>query len=391
LHITRLALENFRIYPELQIEFSQGLTIIVGPNASGKTSLLEAIHLLATTKSQRTHTDRQLVRYDAPHSRVQGRFVSCDSQAADISVFLPGESQPDNGAIAAGESTRITKEVKVDGIQIESVAQIIGRVAVVIFSSEDLSIVKGSPGHRRRFLNVAIAQLRPRYLDDVQRYRRALGQRNELLKSIRRGAPRSDLQPWNRQLIEAAAAIAGDRQEFLETLNEAANLVHADFTAHGETLVLSYDGDLAGLDDTDERSRRFEQLLSDGEQRDVDYGYTAVGPHRDDFSILVNGVSLRSYGSQGQQRTAALSLKLSQADVVTAWRGEPPLVLLDDCLSELDDRRSCRVLEMAECLGGLIITSPVLSDVLAARADADFFRVQDGRIERMASQAAAVQ
>jgi len=386
LHITKLALENFRIYPELQMEFSQGLTIIVGPNASGKTSLLEAIHLLATTKSPRTRIDRQLVRSGAPYSRLQGQFVSTQDQATNISIVLPGEH--------ADQAEQITtaKQVKVNGAAIDRVSQMIGRVPVVMFSTEDLSIVKGSPGYRRRFLNVATAQLRPRYLDDLQRYRRALSQRNEVLKLIRHaGAPRSGVEPWDTQLIEAGAALAADRQEFTQMLSEAAELVHGDLTDGAERLVLRYQGDLADSDDDEARKGRFAELLAQNEDRDVECGYTTVGVHRDDFSMIVNGTALRRYGSQGQQRTAALSLKLAQADVVTAWREEPPLLLLDDCLSELDVCRGNRILELVQHLQGLIITSPVLNEILSARSDADFFRVENGSLEQITPGAAEMQ
>jgi len=383
LYIAKLALENFRIYPELHMQFSQGLTIIVGPNASGKTTLLEAIHLLATTKSPRTHIDRQLVRWDAACARVQGQFISTQNQATDVSVFLPGDTAAENA------QTPAVKQVEIDGVAIESVAQMIGRVAIVTFTTDDLGMVKGSPGHRRRFLNVAIAQLRPRYFDDLQRYRRALNQRNEVLKSIRyRDAPRSGLQPWNQQLIAAGVALAADRQQFLQTLNEAAELVHQDLTDSGERLLLHYQGDLADIDDEHDGEQRFERLLAANEDRDVEFGHTSAGPHRDDFTIVAGGTPLRRYGSQGQQRTAALTLKLAQADVVTALRGEPPLVLLDDCLSELDVCRCSRILEMARALQGLIITSSVLSEMLAAQTHAHFFRVEDGKIEQITPAAA---
>ncbi len=376
MYITRLALENFRIYPELQLEFPMGLTIIVGPNASGKTALLEAINVLATTKSPRTRLDRELVRWGEAYSRVYGEFVSAQAGTTEIAVVLPGEGSGEDGS--RPDSKRIT----VNGTSVERVADVIGRVAVVIFTTEDVAVVKGSPGSRRRFLNVAIAQLRPRYFDDLQRYRRALGQRNEVLKQVRQGdAGRNSLDAWNQQLIEAGVGLAMDRREFVETLNEAAALVHGELTDEEERLALSYEGDLAEAEDAEGARRRFEELLARNEDRDVALGYSSVGPHRDDLRMMANETLLRKYGSQGQQRTAALSLKLAQAEVVMSWRGEPPLVLLDDCLSELDERRSRHVLELAGKLQGLIITSPVLTELLAAQ-NAQLLRVSDGRIEQ---------
>ncbi len=381
MHIRKLVLQNFRIYTDLQIEFPEGLTIIVGPNASGKTSLLEAIHVLATSKSPRTNSDRQLVREGTAFSRVHGEFVSSASDTTDISVLVPGPTSA-HGALAA--QLAAGKQVKLDGFPIESVSQLVGRCAVVMFTTEDLEIVKGPPGARRRFLNVAIAQLRPRYLDDHLRYRRALSQRNEILKTLRtRGGDSSTLTPWNIQLIDAGAPIAGDREEFVETLAEGAELIHGDLTDLGETLVLEYQSDLAGLETLEERKTHFAALLSENQERDIELGYTSAGPHRDDFGILIDDRALRRFGSQGQQRTAALSLKLAQADVVMAWRGEPPLLLLDDCLSELDACRCNRVLELAQNLQGLIITSPVLTEILAAQQSAAFYQVDDGVVIRI--------
>jgi len=376
LYITTLALENFRIYPELQLEFPMGLTIIVGPNASGKTALLEAIHVLATTQSPRTRLDRQLVRWGWPYSRVCGEFVSAQAGTTEISVLLPGEGSGED------RSAPDRKQIKVNQTNLEKVADVIGRVPVVIFTTEDVAVVKGSPENRRRFLNVAIAQLRPRYLDDLQRYRRALGQRNEVLKQVRQGdAASRSLEAWNHQLIDAGARLAIDRREFVETLGEAVAPLHGELTDQEEHLALAYTGDLAEAEDEASARRRFEELLARNEDRDVAFGYGTVGPHRDDIGITANQTALRKYGSQGQQRTAALSLKLAQAEVVMSWRGEPPLVLLDDCLSELDERRGRHVLELAGKLQGLIITSPVLTELLAAQ-NAELLRVSDGRIEQ---------
>ena len=376
MYITKLALENFRIYPELQLEFPMGLTIIVGPNASGKTALLEAIYVLATTKSPRTRIDRQMVRWGEAYSRLHGEFVSAQEGTTEISVVLPGAGAGEDGSGPDG------KRIKVNGTSIERVADVIGRVAVVIFTTEDVAVVKGSPGNRRRFLNVAIAQLRPRYLDDVQRYRRALGQRNEVLKQIRQGdTARHTLDAWNQQLLDAGARLAMDRREFVDTLNQAAGPLHGELTDKDERLALTYEGDLAEAEDEQNARRCFEELLARHEDRDVALGYSSVGPHRDDLGMTANETPLRKYGSQGQQRTAALSLKLAQAEVVMSWRGEPPLVLLDDCLSELDERRSRHVLELAGKLQGLIITSPVLTELLAAQ-DGELLRVSDGRIEQ---------
>lgn len=377
MHIAALALQNFRLYPQLEMQLGKGLTIIVGPNASGKTSLLEAIHLLATTKSPRTHVDRRLIRWDEHYCRAEGTFVSSAGDTTSIRVGIGA-----NGVGADGAP----KQMWLNGSPTTRVSDIIGHVGVVMFASEDLDLVKGPPQVRRRFLNMALCQLRPRYLDDSQRYRRALLQRNAVLKQIRGGeATRASLEPWTRQLVQAGAAITVDRAEFLDTLTKAADITHNALSGCREQLALEYRSDLAGS--TSEAAEAvFERALDAAADRDCEGGFTSVGPHRDDFEIRISGIPARTYGSQGQQRTAALSLKLAQADVVMAWRGESPLLLLDDCLSELDDCRCAQVLEMTGVVDGLIITSPLLTEQLAARSDARFFHIDDGSVRAVAPQ-----
>ncbi|MFP3904144.1 MAG: DNA replication/repair protein RecF [Armatimonadota bacterium] len=380
MHIQRLALENFRVYPELQIEFSPGLTIIVGPNASGKTSLLEAIHFLATSKSHRTSADRELVHFGSPHARLQGTFVS-QNRELTISATIPARVSDRK------PSSPSSKQMKLDGQSIDRIADLIGRVPVVMFSNDDLDIVRGAPGFRRRFLNIAVAQLRPRYYDDTRRYGRALQQRNELLKLVGDGqAEKAHLEPWTEQLAKAGAAITNDRGEFIQSLSDSAGQVHARLSggeednAEHEEIVVQYKTNLADKSGTDLSEEAFMEILRERLSEDIRRGYTTIGPHRDDFEIQINGKDTRTFGSQGQQRTAALSLKLAQADVVMSWRGEPPLLLLDDCLSELDSARSRRILKLAEKRQGMIITSPVMTHALAEQPDARIYEVQDGSV-----------
>ncbi|MFO7945955.1 MAG: DNA replication/repair protein RecF [Armatimonadota bacterium] len=380
MYIQRLALENFRVYPELQIEFPPGLAIIVGPNASGKTSLLEAIHFLATSKSHRTNADRELVHFKSPHARLQGTFVS-DTRELTIAAAIPARVSDRK------PSSPSSKQMKLDGQSIDRIVDLIGRVPVVMFSNDDLDIVRGAPDFRRRFLNIAIAQLRPRYYDDIRRYGRALLQRNELLKLVCDGhAEKQRLTPWTEQLAKAGAAITNDRSEFIESLTESAGRVHARLSggeqdgADGEDIVVQYKTNLGDDLDTEVSAEAFMEMLEEGLAEDIRRGYTTIGPHRDDFEIQINGNDARTFGSQGQQRTAALSLKLAQADVVMNWRGEPPLLLLDDCLSELDSARSRRILRLAQQRQGMIITSPVMTDTLAEQPDARIYEVEDGSV-----------
>ncbi|MHB8996505.1 MAG: DNA replication/repair protein RecF [Armatimonadota bacterium] len=371
MYLRRLSLTNFRAYERLQLELQTGLTVFLGPNAAGKTSLLEAIHLLATTKSPRTNIDCELVRWETQVARVEGLFVSRDRRETRLAVGLEGNC-------ARGTSG---KRLEVEGEVVSSARELIGRASVVMFAPDDLAIIKGGPSLRRRFLNTAIAQLRPTYLDDLARYRRALAQRNELLKSLshgRRGF--GDLDPWTGQLVQAGVGVALERQRFVADLDRHAAEVHR-LIGGQEVLSLKYQGELAGMAQ-EEAEAHFRKRLEDLTEAELRRGSTLAGPHRDDVEVQVNGVSARQYGSQGQQRTAALSLKLGQARVSQEWIEEPPLLLLDDCLSELDPDRAGAVLDLAGELDGLIVTSAKLDPALQDRPEAQFFQVAAGTVQR---------
>lgn len=370
MYLRHLSLTNFRVYERLAVDLSAGLTVFVGPNAAGKTSLLEAIHVLATTKSPRTNADCELVRWGAPVARAEGEFVSRGQATIRLAIGLEASC----GRGASG------KRLEVDGEVVPSARDVIGRASVVMFAPDDLAIIKGGPGLRRRFLNTAIAQLRPAYLDNLARYRRALAQRNELLKDLSRGGRNfGEVDAWTGQLVHAGAAVALERQRFIADLGRHAAAVHM-LVAGQETLSLKYHGELADAPDEAAAEAHFRQRLEALADLEVRRGNTLVGPHRDELVVEVNGVSARQYGSQGQQRTAALSLKLGQARVSQEWVEEPPLLLLDDCLSELDPSRANAVLDLANALDGLIVTTAKLDPALQDRPQAAFFSAAEGGI-----------
>lgn len=371
MYLRRLTLRNFRVYEQLQLELQAGLTVFLGRNAAGKTSLLEAIHLLATTKSPRTNADSELVRWGETVARVEGVFISHEGREKRLAVGL----QTNDAANA--------KRLEVEGEVVPTAREIIGQARVVMFAPDDLAIIKSGPGLRRRFLNTAIAQLQPRYLDDLTRYRRALRQRNELLKQLSRGGRNfAEVEAWTEQLVRAGAAIAMDRKRFVAGLSQHAAEVHAAI-GNQEALTLAYHGELAGAADEQQAQALFKERLEDLADLEVRRGTTLVGPHRDEVQVQVDGISARQYGSQGQQRTAALSLKLGQARVTQEWGEEPPLLLLDDCLSELDPTRARAVLDLAGTLDGLIVTSAKLDPALAEREEGAFFEVAGGAVVAM--------
>lgn len=372
MYVKRLLLHSFRAYSKLHLELTSGLSVFIGPNAAGKTSLVEAIHFLATTKSHRTNNDSEMVRWGEVAARVDGLFISHEQRPVRLTAVLESPRAREGGG----------KRLEVDGQTVAGARDLVGRAPVVTFGPDDLAVIKSAPGLRRRFLNTAIAQLRPVYLDDLARYRRALRQRNELLKRLREGArDLAELAPWTEQLLRAGASVSQHRRLFVADLGRHAAVVHG-LLGSGETLALSYQGDLAEAPDVETATEVFRSRLAELSDLEVRRGTTLAGPHRDDLEVSINDASVRQYGSQGQQRTAALSLKLGQARVCQEWSAEPPLLLLDDCLSELDPDRARAVLNLTADLDGLIVTTAKMDPALTERSDAVFYEVADGEVMR---------
>lgn len=353
MYVESLGLEHFRCYERLAIALGPGLHVFVGPNASGKTTLLEAIYLLAVTKSHRTANDRELIAWGHDWGRVEGSFCTGTDGTVHLRVTISHKSRTNAQQVSASHKT-----VEVNAVPRRRLGDIVGQAAVVLFGPDDLELVKGPPAIRRHFLNAGIAQVRPGYLADLMRYRRALRQRNQLLRSIRDGnADAALLGGWDSQLAESGARLAAAREEFVRALAPCVRRIHHHLTTGTEQVEIEYAGDLAGLGDHALRRARMRQLLEQSLPRDLAAGRTHRGPHRDDLALRLGDRLLRSYGSQGQQRTAALGLALGAATVMQQWRGETPILLLDDCLSELDESRAQRVLELVQSVEQVIVTT----------------------------------
>jgi len=379
LQISHLALHNFRCYRQIDLDLPPGVSIFVGPNASGKTSLLEAVLVLATSKSPRTTRDRELVYWTASWGSISGQFRGMDTSSPSIRIVLRGAVSGDEQDLPSVLNG--AKHIEVNGVRCDSVTELVGQAPAVLFSPDDLQLVKAGPAVRRRFLNTALAQLMPRYLDDLLRYRRALRQRNELLKQMQAGrAMGSDLAPWTSQLVETGSRISGDRQNFIAALGEDAGQLHTTLSDHSEQLTLQYDSVLAGIDDPDEKAEVFREELERSHEQELHRGITVIGPHRDEMAVAIDGYAARQFASQGQQRTAALSLKLAEAQVMQKRRGEPPILLLDDCLSELDTARAAKMVELAGQFEQILITSAGSSSVLRESNYGAWYEITDGRI-----------
>ncbi len=355
--IKSLELSNFRNYGLLDMEFDRGTNILYGDNAQGKTNILEAIYLSATTKSHRGTKDRDIVNFN--------------EEEAHIRVWL--EKQGDDIRIDMHLRKNKTKGIAIDGAKIKKASQLLGLLNVVFFSPEDLAIIKEGPAQRRHFVDMELCQLDSLYLNDLNHYNRIINQRNRLLKEMAFQPQLKDtLEVWDMQLAEYGARIIKRRSAFMEQLNGIIHSIHHKLSGQREELVIAYEPD-AKADELAER-------LAAGRERDIRLRQTCAGPHRDDFAFVANGIDLRKFGSQGQQRTAALSLKLSEIELVRQMTGDTPVLLLDDVLSELDSSRQNFLLAS---IGDIqtIVTCTGLDDFVNNRFEINrIFRVENGTV-----------
>ena len=339
--------------------------------------------LLATTRSPRTTYDRELVQWGRSWGQAAGRFEFDSGSPRAIAVTLQGQGSSSPECEPPPSYLAGAKCVQIDGQVANSMAGVVGQAPAVLFTPDDLEIVKGSPGVRRRLLNMAISQISPRYLADLHRYRRALRQRNELLKQVAQDkADGAGLAPWTSQLVEAGVRISADREQFLSQLYPVAAQLQSQLTGDTEELGICYSSSLAGAGDEEQREAVFREHLERQFARELQRGATQVGPHRDDVEITADGRSLRRFGSQGQQRTAALALKLAEAQVIGQRRGELPIVLLDDCFSELDNRRAGWLLELLGSFQQVLVTSAAASDSLREAEWAAWYELEGGEVRQ---------
>ena len=335
--INKIYAVNFRNYSSCNLDFSSMINVFYGQNAQGKTNILEAIFYSAFGMSHRTFTEDDLLKISCREMAVG---VEYESFSGDHDIKIKKYQQ----------LGRSKKEIFLDGTKVRP-KEHYGSLNVVMFSPEDLQLVKGEPSLRRRFFDMQIAQTDPIYYDLLVKYNRVLQQRNKLLKEIRdNGGNQQQLEPWNKEFIVLATAIAKKRQLALEKLQAIAGEIYASITGNKETLTIKYElkannGELLYPEsDFSAWEMFYTSKLKERERIDILRGNTGIGPHRDDIVLLLNGMSLKSFGSQGQQRSGALALKLSQLEYVRREIGEFPVLLLDDVMSELDNSRRAQLL-----------------------------------------------
>ncbi|KAF0386190.1 DNA replication/repair protein RecF [Pediococcus acidilactici] len=350
MYLKTLELHNFRNYADLSVEFGSGINVLLGENAQGKTNLLESIYFLALTRSHRTSNDRGLIGWKAKEARVLGTIQKEHTQTpVEIDISPKG------------------KNAKVNHIEQGRLSQYVGQLNVILFAPEDLSIVKGSPAVRRRFIDMEFGQMSSKYLYNSAQYRSVLKQRNQYLKQLQID-PKGDqvyLDVLSDQLAAYGAEIIFQRIQFLKKLEEWSQAVHEEISQGLEKLTFQYVSPLKKDETTSTETiyAALQELLKKHRQRELQQGKTLVGPHLDDVKFIVNGKNVSTFGSQGQQRTTALSVKLAEIDLMKEETGEYPVLLLDDVLSELDDSRQTHLLTAIQNKVQTFITTTSLSGV----------------------------
>ena len=354
--INQLTLTNFRNYEYCDFRPEKGINLIVGENAQGKTNLLEAVFLCCFGRSHRTGKEKDMIAYDAPYALIQLNSERTATQH-ELSIRLTREEG---------------RRIKSDGLPLNRIGELMGLLNCVLFAPEHLSIVKDGPAERRRFLDMELSQTHPAYFFLLQQYNRALRQRNTLLRSLREQPElRATLPVWNQQLANLGFKIMTYREAFCARLSGLASRNHSDISGGREQLTVQYQ---PHQEIHDEASLL--KAIEEGTAEDIRRLTSLRGPHRDEMALTLDGREIRSFGSQGQQRTAALAIKLSELDLIYEETGEWPILMLDDVMSELDDRRQKYLLERILPVQTLVTsTSFDASWPSAARFD-----IQSGKI-----------
>lgn len=389
MHVSQLSLRDFRNYQRLDLRLDPGITLLYGPNAAGKTSLLEALYFLATTRSPRVSADRDLVRWEAvgeagvpPFARVAAEV---QRRAGRVRLEVIVQRRADEGGQLSAASTKI---MRIDRRLVRAL-DLVGQLRVVLFTPPDLTLADGPPAERRRYLDITLSQLDPRYVRTLAHYQKLLQQRNSLLRAWRerRRPPRAvdeELAYWDEELAAAGGYLLAERLRAVRDLNAIVGPLFRAISGGDAPLTIAYlpGFDLEAAHDSGALATRLGEALRAARPDELARGQTLVGPHRDDLAFTVGTVNLGRYGSRGQQRSVTLTLKLGEARLMRQRSGEAPVLLLDDVLSELDAARRAHLLEA--------IRQPEQQTLLSATDLSDFtptflaaitrLRIEDGRI-----------
>ncbi len=352
-----IELKNFRNYEDLNLKFDSGTNILFGDNAQGKTNILEAAYVSGTTKSHKGSRDKDMIRFGEDEAHIR-TLVEKQGKEYQLDIHLKKNR---------------SKGIAINKVPIKKAGELFGILNMVFFSPEDLNIIKNGPSERRRFLDSEICQLDKIYLSDLTKYNKILMQRNRLLKDMMFRQELSETLPvWDMQLVEYGKRLIRRRRQFIEELSGIVTGIHKNISGDKEELILKYEPNID--------AEFLEDELNRVREKDKKYAQTSVGPHRDDISFFIHGVDIRKFGSQGQQRTSALSLKLSEIELVRQTIHDTPVLLLDDVLSELDSNRQNYLLNSIHDIQTMI-TCTGLDEFVRNRFQIDkVFHVIDGHV-----------
>lgn len=356
--VNSLELSHYRNYNSLSITFNPGITILYGDNAQGKTNILEAVYLCATTKSHRGSKDKEIIQFGEEESHLRIKLTKNDI-GHKIDMHLRRNK---------------SKGVAIDGQVIRKSGELFGIIHIIFFSPEDLGLIKNAPSERRKFMNLELCQLNKLYYHNYVNYNKALNQRNTLLKQIYFKPELADtLDMWDDYLVEYGKGIIEEREQFIARLNDIVKGIHSHLTGGREDIEIAYEKNVTIED--------YENVMKSKRETDLKYQSTQTGPHRDDICFYINGVDVRRFGSQGQQRTAALSLKLAEIELVKSVIHDNPILLLDDVMSELDSSRKSYLLDSIKEIQ-TIVTCTGYDDFIKSRLNIDqIYKVTNGTIE----------
>ena len=360
MYINSVELSKYRNYDDLNISFDSGITILYGDNAQGKTNILEALYIAGTTKSHRGSKDKDIIKFNEDESHIR-LYITKNDVGHKIDVHLRKNKN---------------KYIAIDGQSIRKSGELLGLVNMIFFSPEDLSIIKNGPSQRRRFINLELCQLSKIYLYNYVNYNKALEQRNTLLKQIASDNKlKETFDLWDAYLVQYGTEVIKERQNFIDQLNNIVKDIHDHLTGGREKIEIKYENNVSPDD--------YEIILQKKRDIDLKYQSTQTGPHRDDMCFYINGIDVRTYGSQGQQRTAALSLKLAEIELVKSMIHDTPVLLLDDVMSELDSNRRNFLLDSIKDIQ-TVVTCTGYDDFIKSRLTIDkIYEVINGNVKDM--------
>lgn len=358
MYIKEIELHNFRNYETLSAEFDPQVNIFHGKNAQGKTNLLESIYITSMGKSFRTSKDKDLIRFGEDFFRVKVKARKEDEISVELAVNQQGK-----------------KGIKIDGMKAKKLSQLFENIYIVIFSPEDLRIVKDEPEKRRKFIDRELCQIKPSYYNSLNQYKKVLIQRNAYLKEAQVDPGVLDI--WDSQLAEYGSKVILHREAFIEKLDKISRSIHEGITNQKESLDVSYEPSIKPCPDL---NAVFYQELQKNRERDLKNRTTGKGPHKDDLKLQIGGIDIRGFGSQGQQRTAALSLKLSEIKLIREETGESPILLLDDVLSELDQERQNYLINSLEDTQIFITATEISPELEQSLPRIRYFQIKKGTV-----------